>query len=385
MWPKLTDEQRLFQATVRQFAKSDVEPLAAILDRDQEFPRAAWERAADLGLLGVTADPDHGGAGQGVTELCIVSEELAAACMSTCVTVIHQADLVVDTLARNATAEQRARLLPGLCDGSTIGCLAITEPEAGSDAMSMTTTARRSGADFILSGQKTFITNGPAADLALVYAKLDGSDRGAIDLFAVETGSDGFSRGPKLEKMGWRGSPTGELVLEDVVVPADALIGEPGSGLDILMSGLNSERLVMAAQAIGLAQCALDEAVAYARERRQFGRPIADFQLIRAKLATIYSEIQACRALTYTAAAAADDGQVGDITRQASAAKLLATEMAMRATTEAVQVLGGYGYTKDYPVERLMRDAKILTIGGGTSEIQLHIIGKSLAGGGPTR
>lgn len=384
MWPSLTDEQRNLQATLRSWAERDVAPRAAALDRDAAFPQETWSQAAELGLLGVTA-PDPHGAAQGVTELCLISEEISAVCMSSCVTVIHQAALVVDNLCRSATAEQQERFLPGLCDGSVIGCLAITEPEAGSDALSMRTSAVPVDGGYLLSGSKTFITNAPVADLALVYAKVGGDTPRHISLFVVDASSDGYSASKKFDKMGWRGSPTGELAFDDVFVPEENLLGDAGDGLKILMSGLNSERLVMGAQGLGLAQGALDMATEYARERRQFGQPIADFQLIRAKLATIYAEIQACRALTYVGAHAADAGGAGALNMQSAAAKLLGTELAMRATTEAVQIFGGYGYMTEYAVERLMRDAKILTIGGGTSEIQLHIIGKALAGGARSR
>ncbi len=385
MLARLTDAQEMLQATLRDFAAQRLAPGAARLDRERAFPTTAWSEAAELGLLGATAPEEHGGAALGVTELCLIAEELAHGCMASCVTVIHQAALVVDNLTRSATDEQRRRLLPGLCDGSVIGCLAITEPEAGSDALAMRTRAEPVDGGYRLNGAKTFITNGPVADLALVYAKIGGDGARDISFLAVDTRSEGFVRGPKIEKMGWRGSPTGDLAFNDVFVPEENLIGQVGDGLRILMSGLNAERLVMAAQGVGLAQAALDAATDYARARRQFGQPIADFQLVRAKLARTYAETQACRALLYECAAVADSGGAGRLNMQSAAAKLLGSETAMRATSEAVQVFGGYGYTNEYPVERMMRDAKILEIGGGTSEIQLHIIGKALAQGAATR
>ncbi len=374
----LTDDQLAIQAMVRAFAREEVAPLAYEIDRDERFPREAWQRGAELGLLGITAPEELGGAGLGLTEMCIVGEELAAVCMSTSATLLHQADMVVDSLVRNGTEDQRRRYLPSLCDGSKIACLAITEPEAGSDALSMRTRAERVDGGWLLTGTKTFITNGPVCDLALVYAKTGPVDGRQLGLFVVDARAAGFERTNKLEKMGWRGSPTGELVLDKVFVPDEDLIGAADGGLRVLMSGLNSERILLGAQGVGIAQGALDAAVGHARERRQFGRPIGDFQLIRAKLADIYARTEAARALSYRAAALAEQGDVGDVRLLASSAKVLGADVAMFATEEAVQIFGGYGYTKEYPVERYMRDAKLMQIGGGTNEIQRDLIGRTL-------
>lgn len=385
MWPELSEEQRAFQEMVRSFAEREIAPRAPEIDRAAEFPWDLWKRGAELGLLGIAAPEEHGGSGLGVTELCIMAEEVGAVCGATSVSYIHQADLVIDNLARSASPEQQARWLPGLSDGSLVGCLAITEPEAGSDALSMTTSAVAEGEQYRVNGTKTFITNAPIADVVFAYVKIGGSEACDISFLAIETDRPGVNRGKKFEKLGWRGSPTGEVSFGDVLVPRENLIGSVGDGLKILMSGLNTERLVLAAQSVGLTQGALDHSIAYARERRQFRQPIADFQLIRGKLATMYAELQAARALTYLGAKTADAGLARTLNTQAAAAKLLASELAMRATTDAVQIFGGYGYTTEYPVERLMRDAKIGTIGGGTSEIMQHIIGKALAGGSNTR
>jgi isovaleryl-CoA dehydrogenase len=244
--------------------------------------------------------------------------------------------------------------------------------------MSMRAHAQPRDGGYALNGTKTFITNGPVADLALVYAKLGSPDAREIGLFIVEDGSPGFTKGKKFEKMGWRGSPTGELAFDDCVVGADALLGAEGTGRSILRSGLDSERVVMAAQGVGIGQGALDVSLAYARERRQFGRPIADFQLIQEKLANMYVEVQACRAFTYRVAALIEAGHEDGVSALASACKLMASEACMRATSEAVQILGGYGYINEFPVERFMRDAKLMQIGGGTSEIQRYIIARAL-------
>lgn len=373
----LSPEQELLRATVREFARRDVAPRAKAIDAAQSFPAESWAQAAELGLLGATAPAEYGGAGLGLAELCIVGEELAAACLSTAATVLHQADMVVGRIARHGSAEQKERWLPGLIDGSVIGCLAMTEPEAGSDVMSMRTRAERIDGGWRLDGTKTFITNGPVADLALVYARTGGPEERRLGLFAIPTDAPGFARGRKFSKMGWRGSPTGELILDGCEVGDEALVGGPDEGRAILLAGLDSERVLMAAESVGVAQGALEVALDYARERRQFGRPIGEFQLIGGKLADMYTETEAARALTWTALARVEAEAAGS-RELASAAKLMGGDVAMRVTTEAVQVLGGYGYIDEFPVERYMRDAKLMQIGGGTAEIQRFIIARGL-------
>ncbi|HEX8753072.1 MAG TPA: acyl-CoA dehydrogenase family protein [Solirubrobacterales bacterium] len=373
----LSEEQLLLRATVREFAREKVAPRARAIDAAQSFPAESWAEAAALGLLGASAPPEHGGAGLGLIELCVVGEELAAVCVSTAATVLHQADMVVGRIVRHGSEEQKRRWLPGLIDGSLVGCLAMTEPEAGSDVMSMRTRAERTAEGWRLNGTKTFITNGPVTDLALVYARTGEPGGRELGLFAIPAGTPGFGRGRKFSKMGWRGSPTGELLLEDCEVGPEALIGEAGGGRAILLDGLDSERVLMAAESVGIAQGALEAALAYARERRQFGRPIGDFQLIQGKLADMFTETEAARALTWSVAARLDAGE-GGLRALASAAKLLGGDVAMRVTTEAVQVLGGYGYVDEFPVERFMRDAKLMQIGGGTAEIQRFIVAREL-------
>jgi isovaleryl-CoA dehydrogenase len=375
---ELTAEQRLLQQTVREFARNEVAPLAREIDREQRFPSESWQRGAELGLLGIAAPEEHGGTGLGLTEMCLVGEELSAVCVSTCATILHQADLVIGRLVRHGTDEQKARYLPRLCDGSLIGCLAMTEHGAGSDVLAMQTRATRVDGGWLLNGSKTFITTAPVADLAFVYARTaEGEDR-SLGLFMIHADAKGYTRGKKFSKMGWRGSPTGELAFDDCFVPDEDVIGGPGDGRAILLGGLNSERIVIAAECVGLAQGALDVAVGYAKERVQFGKPIAQFQLIQEKLANMYVETEALRSMTRRAAAAVDAGRKDEIMLLASACKLFGADVAMRATTEAVQVLGGYGYTDEFPVERFMRDAKLMQIGGGTSEIMRWIIGRAL-------
>jgi isovaleryl-CoA dehydrogenase len=372
----LSDEQKLLRRTVREFAQEKVAPRAHGIDAGQSFPAESWSEAAELGLLGATVPSELGGAGLGLTELCLIGEELAAVCVSTAATVLHQADMVVGRIARHGDAAQQARWLPGLIDGSLVGCLAMTEPEAGSDVMSMRTRAERVDGGWRLNGTKTFITNGPVADLALIYARTPVNER-SLGMFAIPTDSPGFARGKKFSKMGWRGSPTGELLLDDCVVGDEALIGVEDGGRAILLEGLDSERVLLAAESVGIAQGALEAALVYAGERRQFGKPIGEFQMIGAKLADMFAETEACRALTRQIAARIDAGEA-DQRALASAAKLLAGDVAMKVTTDAVQVLGGYGYIDEFPVERYMRDAKLMQIGGGTAEIQRFIIAREL-------
>jgi isovaleryl-CoA dehydrogenase len=309
--------------------------------------------------------------------MCIVGEELSTVCVSTAATLLHQADLVIGRLVRHGSVEQKQRWLPHMCDGSIIGCLAITEPDAGSDALSMQTSAVPVDGGFVLSGAKTFITNGPVADVALVYARVAGMD-GGLGLFMVEAGTKGFTKGRKFTKMGWRGSPTGELSFQECFVPTENVIGAPGQGREILFAGLNSERIVMAAESIGLTRGALEASIAYAKERKQFGKTIGEFQMVQEKLADMFSQLQAVSALTYRAATLVDRGVVDDLTLLASSCKLIAADLSMSATTAAVQVFGGYGYIDEYPVERFMRDAKLMQIGGGTAEIMRSMIARRL-------
>ncbi len=378
---ELTAEQKALQQMVRKFAEQEVALWADEIDRQERFPIESWRRAGELGLLGITAPEQYGGSALGVVEMGLVAEELSRICVSTSATILHQACLVVDNLARNASTELKEKYLPGLCSGKLIGCLAMTEPGSGSDLLSMGLSAEKHGSEYVLNGTKTFITNGPLANVAAVYVRTDPENRrGGISLLVVDYPSAGFSKGRQFEKMGWRGSPTGELVFSDCRVPASHLVGQENQGIDVLLSGLNSERVVMGASAAGLAQGAMDVSLRYARERRQFGRPIIHFQLIQEKLANMAIEIEAARLLVYKAASLCDNGLPADASMVSAACKVYSSEVAMRVTTQAVQILGGYGYIKDFPVERFMRDAKLFEIGGGTSEIQRRIIARELLG-----
>jgi len=376
---EFTEEQKMLRESVKTFAEKEVAPLAYEIDRDERFPIESFKRLAEMGLLGVTVPAEYGGAGAGYTEMCIIGEELGVVCCSTSATWGAHSNLCVDNIRRNANRAQKKKYLPPLCDGSNIGGLAMTEPSSGSDVLSMKLRAERKGDSFILNGSKIFISNGPVGDVFVIYAKTS-PEKGAhgVSAFIVEKEFLGFSRGKKFEKMGWRGSPTGELVFEDCQVPTENLLGEENKGVDVLMSGLNTERILLGALSLGISRGAFECALKYAKERVQFGKPIAAFQLIQSKLADMSMEIELSRLITYKGAAMADRGLKRELNLIAAYAKLFTSEVAMRVTTEAVQILGGYGYMKEFPVERMMRDAKLQTIGGGTSEIQRLIIAREI-------
>jgi isovaleryl-CoA dehydrogenase len=381
MMQNFTDEQKMLRETIRNFAEKDVAPLAYEIDRDERFPEESFKKLAEMGLLGITVPVEYDGAGTGYVEMCIVTEELAVVCGSTAATYADHADLCIDNIRRNADEEQKKKYLPPLCSGKKIGGLGMTEPSAGSDVMSMQLRAEDKGDCFVLNGTKTFITNGPVGDVFVIYAKTEPEKKAhGVTAFIVEKEFPGFTRGKKFEKMGWRGSPTGELIFEDCEVPKENILGEYNGGAYVLMSGLNTERMVLGAMSLGLARGAYECALQYAKERVQFGKPIAAFQLIQAKLADMAMEIELSRLVTYKAAIMADQGLHKEMNLIASYAKLYTSEVAMRVTTEAVQILGGYGYMKEFPVERMMRDAKLQAIGGGTSEIQRLIIAREILG-----
>jgi len=379
MFSEFTDEQKLLQDTIRNFAEKEVAPLAAEIDRDERFPSESFRKLAAMGLLGITVPAELGGAGAGYTEMCIVTEELAAVCLSTSAAWGTHALLCTDNIRRNGSEDQLRAYMPLLCRGDKIGGLAMTEPSAGSDVMSMRLRAERRGDEYVFNGSKIFISNGPVGDVFVIYAKTD-PDKGphGVSAFIVEKDFPGFHRGKKFEKMGWRGSPTGELVFEDCRVPAANLLGKENRGALVLMSGLNTERVCLGAMSLGLSRGAYECALKYAKERVQFGKPIASFQLIQAKLADMAMEIELSRLITYKGAVMADRGMHREMNLVAAYAKLYTSEVAMRTTTEAVQIMGGYGYMKEFPVERMMRDAKLQTIGGGTSEIQRLIIAREI-------
>ena len=376
----LGESADLLRQTVQAFAAKEVAPRAADIDRDNEFPPELWTRMAELGLHGITVEPDYGGAGMGYLEHVIAVEELSRASASVGLSYGAHSHLCVDRIRRHGTEAQKRTYLPALIAGERVGALAMSEPEAGSDVVSMRLRADKVAGGYRLNGTKMWITNGPIADVLIVYAKTDpqAGPRG-ITTFIVERGFEGFSNGIELDKLGMRGSPTGELVFRDCFVPEDNVLGTVGRGVEILMEGLNFERAVLAGGPLGIMQACLDLAIPYGRERRQFGQPIGEFQLMQGKFADMYTTCCACRAYVYEVARACDRG---DVTRKdAAGAILYASERATWMALEAIQSLGGNGYINDYPAGRLLRDAKLYEIGAGTSEIRRMLIGRELVSG----
>ncbi|MCX5768787.1 MAG: acyl-CoA dehydrogenase family protein [Candidatus Hydrogenedentes bacterium] len=373
----LSHEQIALQKTVRDFAAKEIAPLAIEIDRDARFPAETFKKLADMGLLGLLIPKGYGGRGDTVLACCVVSEEIARACASTSMSYLTHSVLFSHNLTCNGSEEQKKKYLPDAAAGKTIGAIAMTEPNAGSDVLSIETSGARDGDDYIINGRKTFITNAPVADVFLVYVRTDknlGSH--GISQFIIEKGRPGFSVGKPFQKMGMRGSPTGELFFENCRVPAKNLVKGENKALGILMGGLDVERTVGGAMAVGLAQAAFERALVYARTRQQFGQLLIMFEMIAEKLANMSMEIEASRLLTYKAATLCDEGV--RCSAEASHAKLFASETSVRVACEAVQILGGYGYMKENEVERMMRDAKLGTIGGGTSEIQRLIIAREV-------
>nr|CAD6617115.1 isovaleryl-CoA dehydrogenase [Rhizobium sp. Khangiran2] len=363
--------------TVHRFAQERLGARADEIDRTNEFPRDIWPELGALGLLGITAHPEVGGSGLGYLAHVIAVEEIARASASTSLSYGAHSNLCVNQINRNASPDQKRRYLPKLCSGEYVGALAMSEPGAGSDVVSMKLRAERRGDLYVLNGSKMWITNGPDADVLVVYAKTDPSagPRG-ITAFLVEKGFKGFSTAQKLDKLGMRGSNTCELVFSDCEVPAENVMGAEGGGVRVLMSGLDYERVVLAGIGVGIMHACLDVVMPYVHERKQFGQAIGEFQLIQAKIADMYTAMNSARAYVYAVAAACDRGEV---TRQdAAACCLYASEQATQQALQAIQVLGGNGYINDNPTGRLLRDAKLMEIGAGTSEIRRMLIGREL-------
>jgi isovaleryl-CoA dehydrogenase len=363
-------------ATAR-FAQAEVAPLAVRIDRDDWFPRDLFPAMGQLGLHGITVGEADGGLGLGFLEHVVAQEELARASASLGLSYGVHSNLAVNQIYRHGTDGQRKRFLPELIAGEKIGALAMSEPGAGSDVVSMKLKAEKRGDRYILNGTKFWITNGPVADVVVVYAKTDiNAGPHGITAFVVEKGMAGFSVGQKIEKLGMRGSPTSELVFADAEVPEENVLGAVNKGVGVLMSGLDYERTVLAAVQTGIMQACLDSVLPYVRERKQFGQPIGEFQLMQAKIADMYVALNSSRAYVYAVARAADAGL--STRYDAAGAILLASENAVKVSLEAIQALGGAGYTTDWPVERYLRDAKLLDIGAGTNEIRRMLIGREL-------
>ncbi len=377
----LSDEELQLKEAARRFVRREVSPIAEKMDREDYFPREVVRHLGEEGFLGVTIPEEYGGLGLSYRVQALVLEEIARVSPALALSVGAHSNLVCDNLARNGTEAQRRRFLPALLKGEKIGALALTEPDAGSDAMGLRTRALRDREHYVLNGSKQFITNGPVADLLIVYAKTE-PEKGAhgISAFLVERSAPGFQVARSLDKMGMRGSPTGELGFQDVRIPTENLLGRENRGVEVMMGGLNVERAVLAGIPLGIMEECLEQATAYAREREQFGQKIGHFQLVAVKLANMWTDLQASRFLVYSAL----DSVTRDTRRlRASAAALtFASEASTRAALEAIQVFGGYGYIRDLPLERLARDAKLLEIGAGTSEIRRLIIASELLGPG---
>jgi isovaleryl-CoA dehydrogenase len=368
------------ESTAR-FAAGRIAPIAAEIDRDNAFPRALWPQMGELGLHGITVEEDYGGLGLGYLEHVVAMEEVSRASASVGLSYGAHSNLCVNQLRRWGTDEQKRRYLPRLISGEHVGALAMSEAGAGSDVISMRLRADAHGDRYVLNGAKFWITNGPHADVLVVYAKTDpeGASR-SVTAFIIEKDFPGFRCAQKLDKIGMRGSDTGELVFEDCEVPAENVLGPENGGAAVLMSGLDYERTVLAGGPLGIMQACLDAVLPYVRERRQFGRPIGTFQLMQGKIADMYVALNSARAYVYAVARACDAGRTTRF--DAAGAILLASENAVKTALEAIQALGGAGYLKDYPVERYLRDAKLYDIGAGTNEIRRFLIGRELVGEG---
>ncbi|MAM81432.1 MAG: acyl-CoA dehydrogenase [Gammaproteobacteria bacterium] len=373
----LGEEIDMLRSMVNKFAQAEIAPRAMSIDKSNDFPTDLWMKMGDIGILGITAPEEFGGSNMGYLAHIVVMEEISRASASVGLSYAAHSNLCVNQIVRHGTGEQKARYLPDLCSGKHIGALAMSEPSAGSDVVSMKLRAEKQGDTYVLNGNKMWITNGPDANTYVIYAKTnpDAGSRG-ITAFLVERDFSGFSRAPKLDKLGMRGSNTCELVFEDCEVPATNVLGREGAGVGVLMSGLDYERTVLSGGPIGIMQACLDAVVPYVHERKQFDQPIGEFQLMQGKLADMYTVLSACRAYGYAVARSCDKGQE---TRKDAAAVILHTaEQATQCALQAIQTLGGNGYINDYDTGRLLRDAKLYEIGAGTSEIRRMLIGREL-------
>ncbi|MBL8832372.1 MAG: isovaleryl-CoA dehydrogenase [Rhodospirillales bacterium] len=373
----LGDDIDMLRTQVARFAADEIAPRAAEIDRSNEFPMDLWRKFGDLGLLGITVSEQYGGAAMGYLAHCVAVEEISRASASVGLSYGAHSNLCVNQIARNGSEAQKRKYLPKLISGEHVGALAMSEPGAGSDVVGMKLRAEKKGDRYVLNGNKMWITNGPDADTLVVYAKTDpaAASKG-ITAFLIEKGMKGFSRAQKLDKLGMRGSNTCELVFQDCEVPAENVLGAVGKGVNVLMSGLDYERAVLAAGPCGIMQAALDIVVPYVHERRQFGQAIGEFQLVQGKLADMYTNTNACKSYVYAVAKACDAGRT--TRKDAAGAILYAAEKATQVALDAIQLLGGNGYINDYPTGRLLRDAKLYEIGAGTSEIRRWLIGREL-------
>lgn len=383
MW-YFSDEQKMLQQTVRQFAQAELAPRIEKLDEEEGFNRDSFHKMGELGLLGITVPEADGGAGLGAVAATIAMEEMGAVDASTTLSYLAHSILCVNQIARNGSPEQKKKYLPKLISGEWIGGMGMSEPDAGSDALGMKTRATLQtgqGGDYVVRGTKTWITNGPVGDVFYVYAKT-GDDRRALSTFLIERGMTGFSTGKKFSKMGMRASPTGELVFADCRVSANQRVGAEGSSIKMMMRNLDLERITISGISLGIARAAIERSTQYAKERKQFGKPIGAFQQIQERLTEAAAWYEACRCLTFDAAQMWDLGLMNgkEASMMAAKAKLQSAQMATQVALDAIQIFGGYGYTREFPVERYMRDAKLMEIGAGTNEVLRLIIARQMLG-----
>ena len=378
----LGEELDLLRNSVQHWAQHELAPLASDIDRSNDFPSQLWKKMGQMGLLGITVSEHYGGTGMGYLAHVLAMEEISRASASVGLSYAAHSNLCVNQIYKHGTEEQKEKYLPKLCSGEHVGALAMSEPNAGSDVKSMKLRAEKQNDKYIFNGNKMWITNGPDADTYVIYAKVvsnkPASDKNSngITAFIVERNSPGFSRHQKLDKLGMRGSNTCELVFEDTEIPASNVLGVEHKGMGVLMSGLDYERTVLSGGPLGIMQSCMDLVLPYVHERKQFGQPIGEFQLIQSKLADMYASLNACRAYLYAVAAACDRGETSR--KDAAAIILFTAESATKMALDAIQLLGGNGYTNDYPAGRLLRDAKLYEIGAGTSEIRRMLIGREL-------
>ena len=371
-------DNEILKESIFKFAQKEIAPLADEIDKNNSFPTGLWKKFGELGLLGITADSQYGGSEMSYLAHCIAMEEISRASASVGLSYGAFSNLCVNQINRNGTDEQKEKYLPELCSGSKIGALAMSETGSGSDVVSMSLHAEKQGnKTYLLNGSKMWITNGPDADTLVVYAKTDpsGGSKG-ITAFIIEKTMTGFSTGKKLDKLGMRGSNTAELIFENCPVPEENILGEEGNGAAILMSGLDYERVVLAGGPLGIMAAAMDNVVPYIHERKQFGKSIGEFQIMQGKIADMYTTMNACKSYVYEVAKACDRGET--TRKDAAWCILYSAEKATQIALEAIQTLGGNGYTNEYPVGRLLRDAKLYEIGAGTSEIRRMLIGREL-------
>lgn len=373
----LGEEIDMLRDSVFQFSTKEIAPLAAQLDKDNEFPMALWKKLGDLGLLGMTVSEQYGGSNMGYLGHTVAMEEISRASASVGLSYGAHSNLCVNQISKNGNDAQKEKYLPKLCSGEHIGALAMSEPNAGSDVVSMKLRAEKQGGKYILNGNKMWITNGPDAHTYVIYAKTDiNAGPKGITAFIVERDFQGFSRSPKLDKLGMRGSNTCELVFQDCEVPEENILGREGEGVRVLMSGLDFERTVLSGGPVGIMQACMDQVVPYIHDRKQFGQSIGEFQLMQGKVADMYTELNASRAYLYAVAKACDRGE--ESRKDAAAVILFTAEKATQMALQAIQALGGNGYINDFPTARLLRDAKLYEIGAGTSEIRRMLIGREL-------